>query len=526
VTLTYKVLEARNVSKRYGQTRAIDDVSITLAPGEVHGLVGHNGAGKSTLLRMLSGAERPDSGDLLLDGQRLQLGSPGEAIEKGVSCVYQELSILENLTVAQNLFLGRELRHLRILLDTSVMNDEAVAYLEEFGLAVSPTAKVRDLTVAQRQLIEVITAMHRNARFLLLDEPTSALGAKQIEELLATIRRIADARGIGVLLVDHKLDEVYAVADRVTALRNGAVVLSGPTEQVARGDVVGVIVGGEAGRGARAGAAQSELSAPAQQTRARPAAGTDPAPIAVEVRGLTSEALNGVSLVARGGRVLGVYGLVGSGRSDLLRALYGVDRVTGGEILLFGTPYRPSTAKDAIAAGLAFLSEDRKGEGFVPKLTPITNVTLPVLARFSRLGALLLGRAADAARESLASVEVRGNVDAPMEDLSGGNQQKVLFGRVVLQRPRILLLDEPTKGVDIGAKAEIQAIVRSLAAGSDVAAIVVSSEEEEILAVSDDIVVFRNRTCDGTIYHPDELGVGDLRRLAWTSDQAPLPAAS
>lgn len=525
MTLTHKVLEARNVSKRYGQTRAIADVSITLSPGEVHGLVGHNGAGKSTLLRMLSGAERPDSGDLVLDGQRLELGSPGEAIEKGVSCVYQELSILENLTVAQNLFLGRELRRQRILLDTSDMNDEAVAYLEEFGLGVSPAAKVRDLTVAQRQLIEVITALHRNARFLLLDEPTSALEAKQIEELLATIRRIADARGIGVLLVDHKLDEVYAVADRVTALRNGAIVLSGPTEQVPRGDVVGVIVGREADRAASAGVAQSEQSTSAQEMRSGPVAGTDP-PIAVEIRGLTSEALNGVSLVARSGRVLGVYGLVGSGRSDLLRVLYGVDPVAGGEILLFGKPYRPSTVKNAITAGLAFLSEDRKSEGFVPKLTPISNVTLPVLARFSRLGVLLLGQASKAARDSLASVAVRGNVDAPMEDLSGGNQQKVLFGRVVLQRPRILLLDEPTKGVDIGAKAEIQAIVRSLVVGSDVAAIVVSSEEEEILAVSDDIVVFHNRTCDGRIYHPGELAVGDLRRLAWTADPASFPAVS
>ena len=525
MTLTRQVLEARNLSKRFGQTQALDTVSVKLSPGEVHGLVGHNGAGKSTLLRILSGAERPDSGELLLDDQHLEFGSPRDAIERGVSCVYQELSVLENLTVAQNLFLGRELRRQRIRLSTREMHNEATAYLEEFGLAVAPSAKVRDLTVAQRQLIEVITALHRNARFLLLDEPTSALEASQIEGLLATIRRIADARGIGILLVDHKLDEIYAVADRVTALRNGKVVLSGPTQHVARGEVIGVIVGSEADRAARTGVAEAEPTPVSRGTRSA-APATDSAPIALEVRGMMSETLSNVSLVARSGRVLGVYGLVGSGRSNLLHSLYGVERVTGGEILLFGRPYRPTTVSNAIAAGLAFLSEDRKGDGFVPRLTPITNVTLPVLSRFSRLGVLLLRRAADAARTSLASVQVRGNLDAPMEDLSGGNQQKVLFGRVVLQRPRLLLLDEPTKGVDIGSKAEIQGIVRSLVAGSDVAAVVVSSEEEEILTVSDDIVVFHNHTCDGTIYHPDELKVGDLRRLAWTTDKAPLPAAS
>lgn len=516
-------LETRDVSKHYGQTQALSSVSLSVVPGEVHGLVGHNGAGKSTLLRLLSGAERPDAGEILLDGTHLELRSPIDALDNGIACVYQELSTIDNLTVAQTLFLGRERVRDRVILRDREMEREASAYLEEFHLRISPSAKIRDLTVAQRQLVEVITALHRNARFLLLDEPTSSLEARQIDEMLAFIRGIAEARRIGVLLVDHKLDEVYAVADRVTALRNGEVVLTGPIRAISRADVMSVVIGERPGRGKASdgtGARPSLARRGHQGTGARTTSGK----VVLEVRDLRSERLDGVSLVAHPGRVLGIYGLVGAGRSDFLRALYGVERIASGQVMLFGEPYHPAGPDDAISRGVAFLSEDRKLDGLIPKLTAIDNVTLPVLTRFLRaslpgplreVGVLSRRNATEAARAMLSSVEVQGDVNAPMETLSGGNQQKALFARVVLQRPRLLLLDEPTKGVDIGAKAEIQNLVRSLVAGADAAAIVVSSEEEEILAISDDIVVFLQGTCDGTAYRPDELSPGDLRRLAW-----------
>ncbi len=504
-------LEAREVRKRYGQTDALGGVSLTVAAGEVHGLVGHNGAGKSTLLRIMAGAERPDSGTLLLGGAAQDFGSPHDAIERGISCVYQELSILENLTVAQNLFLGRELRRMGLRLDIAEMERQTAAFLREFGLDVPPRQKVRELTVARRQLIEVATALHRNARFLLLDEPTTALEASQIEELLKTVRRVADERGVGVLLIDHKLDEVYAVADRVTALRNGRVVLAGPTAQVERKAVVSAIVGQDDVR-PRPAEAAARAAAPQEAVTGASEGGP-----ALVVRGLRSPHLRDVSLAARPGRVLGIYGLVGAGRTDFLCALYGVEPVEGGEIKLFGKPYRPTTPERAMRMGISYLSEERKADGFVPKLTAVSNVTLPVLERYTRLSVLSLRRAADDARGALASVDVKGDVEGAMEDLSGGNQQKVLFARAVLQRPRLLLLDEPTKGVDIGAKREIYEIVRSFVRDPGVAAVVVSSEEEEILELADDVVVFVGGVCDGLVHHPADLKSGDLRRLAWGS---------
>lgn len=527
MTVANTTLETDVVSKRYGHTQALDAVSLTIRAGEIHGLVGHNGAGKSTLLRLLSGAERPDSGALLIDGRHLDLGSPREANLQGISSVYQELSLIEELTVAQNLFLGRELRrhgHLQL----GEMDRQTAVFLAEYGLNVAPTAKVRALTVAQRQLIEVIAALHRNVSFLLLDEPTTALEATQVEDLLATIRRVANERGVGVLLVDHKLDEVYSVADRVTALRNGRIVLSGPTATVGREDVIGVIVGSEADvdagvgireatlREARAATPGEGFATPGDGSTGVGAAGATSG-IALQVTNLTSPNLRGVSVTARSGRVLGIYGLVGSGRTNLLRTVYGVEAQTGGQISLFGQPYRPAGCAGAIDAGIAYLAEERKSDGFIPKFTSIANTTLPVLPRYSRLGVLSLARAADDARRSLAAVDVRGDLDAPMDELSGGNQQKVLFGRVMLQRPRMLLLDEPTKGVDIGAKREIQDMIRAFVEGSEVGAIVVSSEEEEILRVSDDVAVFVRGTCDGTVYARADLQPGDLRRLAWTA---------
>ena len=521
MTVTHQALEAHTVSKRYGHTQALDAVSLTITAGEIHGLVGHNGAGKSTLLRLLSGAERPDSGALNIDGRHLELGSPREANLQGISSVYQELSLIEELTVAQNLFLGRELRRAGRL-QLGEMDRQTAKFLGEYGLDIAPTTKVRALTVAQRQLIEVIAALHRNASFLLLDEPTTALEARQVEELLATVRRVADERGVGVLLVDHKLDEC------VRCCRPGHRAQEREDRPV-RDHRLGRSRGRDrghrrerGGRGCRHGS--SRRGAPQGRVLRDPARRDRRAP-----RGRTrhgDRARGARPHVAESARRLH-HGTHRPRPRDLrpgrLRAdepspnpvrRGGTDR---GPDLLFGRPYRPAGCAAAIEAGIAYLAEERKSDGFIPKFTSIANTTLPVLSRYSRLAVLSLGRASADARRSLTAVDVRGDLDAPMEDLSGGNQQKVLFGRVMLQHPRLLLLDEPTKGVDIGAKREIQDMIRAFVAQSDIAAIVVSSEEEEILGVSDDVVVFLRGTCDGTIYAPADLQPGDLRRLAWTA---------
>ncbi len=349
-------------------------------------------------------------------------------------------------------------------------------------------------------------AIHRDAKYLLLDEPTTALEQNQIDALIETIRRLTRERDIGVLLIDHKLDEVYAVADFIVGLANGRIVLSGAADALSREQVVEAIVG--AGADAeREGALIEGASLRKQATK--PAGKT-----AFEARELASIGLAGASLTVAEGEIVGVYGLVGSGRTQFLRAIYGAGPVFAGEMRLAGEPYRPADPEDAIAHGVAFLSEERKSDGFIPQMSSIDNIVLPVLGRHRSAGFLNWAALRNAAAEALAGIAVRGDVEEPITALSGGNQQKVLFARATLQSPKLLLLDEPTKGVDIGAKAEIYEIIRNLARqGRSV--IVVSSEEEELIELSDRVVVFRNGVCDGEAIPDEDLSVANLRRHAW-----------
>jgi ABC-type sugar transport system ATPase subunit len=498
-------LVVSEVSKWYGATRALSNVTLEIPQGRVVALVGHNGAGKSTLLRTLSGAETPDEGRISIDGRKAAFSSPGEASAAGIACVYQELSLINELTVAENLFLGAE-RISGAVLNRRAMNAEAEAVCAEYGVQAAATDPVARLSVAQRQLLEVARAIHRNARFLLLDEPTTALEQGQIDELLHIIRRLSREQNIGVLLIDHKLDEVYAVADRIVGLSNGAVVLAGEADALSRDRVVEAIVG--AGQEVARERAAIE-DAPLRPPRAVPLAGA-----AFQARGIVGNGLMGVSLHVAAGEILGVYGLVGSGRSRFIRTVYGMEPVLEGEMILKGQPFRPSRPADAIAQGVAYLSEERKFDGFIPQMTSVENIVLPVLRRYRSAGLLRWPSLRRAAAEVLSGIPIRGDVEQPMTALSGGNQQKALFARVVLQSPDLLLLDEPTKGVDIGAKSEIYEIIHRLA-GQGRSVIVISSEEEELLEIADRVVVFRNGACDGQSVPEDELSIASLRRRAW-----------
>jgi ABC-type sugar transport system ATPase subunit len=508
-------LVATGITKSYGANVVLNSVTVQLIPGTITALVGHNGAGKSTLLRCLSGADRPDSGEILLGGEPVRFSSPADAKEIGLACVYQELSLVDCLTVSQNVFLGSELlKHGR--LDMRVMDEATRALCEEFGIRVNPGDTVSRLPVAQRQLIEVAAAIRRETRYLLLDEPTTALEPDQIEHLLSTVKTLAATRNLAVLLVDHKLDEVFAVADHVICLADGTVVLDRPMKGLKRSEVVAAIVGEEGAHEVP----ERKVRENSQSVAARAAAVPR-----LEVRDLSAPRLAGVSLDVHAGEILGIYGLVGSGRSRFLRTLYGDEPFTAGEILLDGAPVTLSSVGRAMEAGIAYLPEERKLSGFIPIFDSLDNVVLPVLKRFTRLGLIDRASARRAGRTELQGVSVRGSLERPMVELSGGNQQKVLFGRAALQSPRVLLLDEPTKGVDIGAKAELHDIIRRLAHEEDVAVIVVSSEEEELLAIADSICVFTSGACDGTRYSPDEIGAGNLRSLAW-GDSPRLVGAS
>lgn len=502
-------LEAIGVTKVFGDFTALDGVSLAIRPGEIHGLIGHNGAGKSTLLRVFAGAVRPERGHLRISGRNVAFDGPADAIKAGISTVYQELSLLPNLTVTENTFLGAE-QTTAGALRRRAMERETRELLERFQLDIDPLTKLGDLSIALRQLVEIAVAVHRNVRFLLLDEPTASLEIAQIQRLLEWLPDLARREQVGILLIGHKLNEMLAVSDRVTALIDGRIALSKAVNAVTRADLIAAITGKKTG--------QEELRGvgPAQATVT-----AKPKP-ALVVRNLQTVYLPRVDLTASAGRVLGVYGLVGSGRSSFLRSLIGLEPVVAGSISVFDRPYRPKDPRHAVQHGVILVTEDRKKDGFIPQLDARLNVALPVLKDFVKFEWLRRGLMRRDTSLALQNVAVRGNIDGPMVRLSGGNQQKVLFARAIRQQPKLLLLDEPTKGVDIGAKGEIHRIIRRLAEGNDeVVIVVVSSEEEEILAVADDVVVFRAGTCDGTIYDPAILGVrdGSLRSLAWHQEE-------
>jgi ABC-type sugar transport system ATPase subunit len=502
-------LVVNGVSKWYGATRALSDVSLEIPPGKVVALVGHNGAGKSTLLRTLSGADIPDGGAISVDGRAVEFHSPGEAGAAGIACVYQELSLIGELTVAENLFLGAE-KLAGPVLDRRAMNSAADELCHEYGIQAGAAGLVARLPVAQRQLLEVARAIHRDAKYLLLDEPTTALEQTQIDELLELIRRLTRERKIGVLFIDHKLDEVYAVADHIVGLANGQIVLRGDARSLPREDVVEAIVGAD-----EEGCRESGKGVGVSRNAPAPQGGERLGEAVFEVRDLAGNGLMGINLKVFAGEILGIYGLVGSGRSRFLRTVYGVETAPEGAMALRGRPFHPTSPDDAVAEGVSFLSEERKFDGFIPQMSATENIVLPVLGRYLSAGLLKWGALRRVAESVLAGIPIRGDVRQPMTSLSGGNQQKALFARAVLQSPQLLLLDEPTKGVDIGAKAEIYEIIRHLARqGRSV--LVVSSEEEELLEIADRVVVFRNGACDGESIPEADLSVANLRRSAWT----------
>lgn len=507
-------LSVSAISKAYGRTRALTDVSLIVPRGEVVALVGHNGAGKSTLLRVLSGAERPDSGSISVDSVVVNFSVPADASAVGIECVYQELSLVDELTVAQNLFLGQESTSGGFL-NRRQMGQVADELCAELGIAVRSTDLIRDVPVAQRQMVEVARAVNRHAKYLLLDEPTTALEQSQVDHLLELVRKLAREQNLGVLFVDHKLDEVFAVADHIVALSNGRTILDGPAGTIDRRAVIEAVVGEESA------AELQEIERHETQLSATPEFG--------EVR-LTAEHIKGprltdVSLTVHAGEVLGIYGLVGSGRSRFLRTIYGAEPMDSGTLTLNGARYTPRSPAHAIKSGVAFVSEERKYDGFIPQLTGRDNVVLPILGKHVRVGVLQWRNLRQSADEALAKVSIRGDTSAPITSLSGGNQQKALFAKATLQAPLLLLLDEPTKGVDIGAKAEIYRIIETLAREKRVAIIVVSSEEEELIKVADSIAFFRSGTCDGQTLAGGSVTPVQMRELAWSDTHITLTGA-
>ncbi|WP_134680406.1 sugar ABC transporter ATP-binding protein [Paracoccus ravus] len=470
------VLALRNVSKSFGPIEVLHGVDLGLEPGEVHALIGENGAGKSTIMKILGGFLDPTSGELLLDGQPHRFASGPQAEAAGVVVIHQEFNLAADLSVAANVFLGREAGGFR--LDHRAMRAGTAALLDQLHSPIDPDALIRDLSVPDRQMVEIAKALSRKARVLIMDEPSAVLTHREVGALYEQIDRLR-AQGVAILYCSHRLDEVAHLADRITVLRDGRVV-----RQALRGEL------DESGMAtAMVGRELQDFYPPKGQPDAAPA---------LEVQDLTVPGeVHGVSFTLRKGEVLGIAGLVGSGRTELAEGLVGL-RPSHGEIRVNGQPTRVRELRDAFAVGLAYLTEDRKEAGLLLEKPLRENLTLAALERFGRVR--IDNRAEDAALDrATAEFDIR----APRRDmlagrLSGGNQQKLLLAKVMLPDPRIIIIDEPTRGIDVGTKRQIYAFIRKLASeGRSI--IVISSEMTEVIGLSDRVLVMREGRIAGEV---------------------------
>ncbi|OBF09967.1 sugar ABC transporter ATP-binding protein [Mycobacterium sp. ACS4331] len=474
------VVQMRDVTVEFGGVKALDRVDFRLFPGEIHALMGENGAGKSTLIKALTGVYDITSGNVAVAGVEQRFSGPRHAQQAGVSTVYQEVNLCPNLTVAENILLGREPRR-RGRIDQRAMNRRAAALLAELDLTIDPRSTLGTHPIALQQLVAIARAMAVSARVLILDEPTSSLDADEVTELFRVMRRLRDG-GAAILFVSHFLDQVYEISDRMTVLRNGCLVGEYDSAELDRRQLVAAMLGHEL-------EVLEELDGHA--------AGHGPSGQTVlAARGLgRSPAVHPIDLDLDRGEVVGLAGLLGSGRTELARLLFGADRATTGEIRIDGTPVTLRTPRSAIAHGIAFCSEDRKGEGIIGELTVRDNLVLAAQARrgFARP---LSQKTKDAlVSHWLERLDVRPrDPDALVKNLSGGNQQKVLLARWLITTPRLLILDEPTRGVDVGAKAQVQKLVAELATDG-MAVVFISAELEEVARISDRIIVLRDGRC-------------------------------
>lgn len=461
--------ELRGVTKRFGATLALEDVSLDLMPGEVHGLVGENGAGKSTLVKILAGVYQPDQGTIWLDGEATQLQGPAHSRSLGIAVVHQEPRLFPDLTVAENVFLGHAPTGRLRAIDWGATRRAAQALFDELQVQFDVGAPVRGLSMADQQLIEIAKALSVEARVLILDEPTASLSAHEVARLFAIVRRLR-SRGVSILFVSHRLDEVFELCDRATVLRDGKHVITTAAAGLTTADLVRHMVG-------RAVSLFPKVEAPVGD-------------VLLQVDGLSrAGAFRDISFAVRSGEILGFAGLVGAGRTEVARVVFGIDKRDAGTIRIGGAPVQFASPSEAMHAGIAYLPEDRHQEGLVLDFPIAQNVTLPILPRlFPRF---LVGDSTERriAHEYTEQFNVRmTGVEQLVGALSGGNQQKVVLAKWLATKPRILILDEPTRGIDIGAKVEVHRIVSELAA-SGLGIILISSDLPEVLAMSDRILV-------------------------------------
>ena len=465
-------LAAVGVSKRFGVVQALDDVTLSVRPREILALVGENGAGKSTLVRIFEGVYRPDQGALMAGGAPQAFRSPSDAHALGIRVIHQEPDIVPDLSIAENLFLG-DFRSIHgVFLDRADLERRTREMLAKFGLEkdLGPWIRAGDLGPSQRQLMEIMRALRGGLRVLALDEPTSSLTEEEAQRLFRVVRRLRDDDGVGVVYISHRMREVRDLADRVAVLRDGRLVAERPTAEFPEAEIIQAMVGRPIADFYERGARRRGEAA-------------------LSVRGLTTKRVSDVSFDVHAGEVVGLAGLVGAGRSELAEAIFGHDRMLAGSVAVRGRPIRLKSPADAIAAGIGFAPEDRKSQALLLMRSVKDNITLAVPDLISRFDFVDPGAERRIAAEFADRLRIRTpSLDAAVSNLSGGNQQKVVLARWLARHPKVLILDEPTKGIDVGAKAEIYRLIAELA-GEGIALLVISSEMPELLGMADRILV-------------------------------------
>lgn len=476
--MTMPLIKMDNIDKRFPGVHALKSVSFDLVAGEVHALMGENGAGKSTLMKCLSGVYQPDGGKILVNGEVVNLATPKAAQDKGIGIIHQELALMKDLTAAQNIWIGREPRKSFGRIEETKQNADAAAIFAEMNIDIDPTEIVGDMTVAHQQMVEIAKALSFRSKVLVMDEPTAALTDKEIDDLFAVIRRLR-AEGVGIIYISHKMDEIKQISDRVTVMRDGAYVDTVQAATTSIEAIIEMLVGREL--------TQEALKIPDLSM----------AEIALEVCNLNrGRVIRDVSFCLKKGEILGLAGLVGAGRTEVARAIFGADPFESGEIRVHGVSVNVTSPAQAVAAGIGYLSEDRKQFGLVTGMSVRDNIAITSLARYTdKLGRVDENQLADIAQDYTAKLGIRAPSDKQeVCVLSGGNQQKVIISKWLLRDCDILIFDEPTRGIDVGAKAEIYGLLNALAAQGK-AIIVISSELPEILRLSHRIAVM----CEGRL---------------------------
>lgn len=465
------LLEMKNIVKTFPGVKAVNNVTLKVRAGTVHALVGENGAGKSTLMKTLAGEHVPDSGEIFFEGKKVEIANTKDALRIGISTIYQELNLVPEMTIAENMFLGMEPKEKNgIFVDTKSIDDKTAKYITDLGLKCSPGTKLKELSVSAQQMVEISKGIHRGSKLIVMDEPTSAITEVEVERLFGLIRDLK-SKGITFIYISHKLDEIFQISDEITVMRDGAWVTTQPTSDMTQSKIISCMIG-------------RELKQLFPKTDVRIGE------VVFEAKGLRRKGVfEDISFQVRRGEILGLAGLMGAGRTEIGRAVFGLDPLDAGEMTLEGLPFPVSKPRDAIRMGLAYVPEDRKLIGLCLERPIIENITIASLERFSKYGFLNLKNERKESEIIFQKLQTKScSLDVPVKNLSGGNQQKVVLSKWLIRNLKVLILDEPTRGIDVGAKSEIHRLMSEFA-GNGMAVIMISSELPEILGMSDRIIV-------------------------------------